>query len=316
MHVLILGGSGFIGSALVKALLYRGHSVHCTTRGATKGSAQWAQGSLDWLHWDGSSVGELFILMRGGDVVINLLGENIAAKRWSRAQKDRILHSRTKVGNAVSQAFLQCKGAGHTLPHTLVQASACGFYGTWEDATTAPLCTEASPVGQGFLAETCVAWEASTTAVEGLGVRRCILRTAPVLGPGGGFLQKMLPVFRLGLGGVLGTGKQPMSWVHLDDVVGAIIHLMEHPTLTGVCNVSAPSPVTMREFVRTLGHVLHRPTVIPVPALVLKALLGQMAQELLLTGQLVQPVRLQAGGYDFVYPQLEEALKQILHPRT
>lgn len=312
MHVLILGGSGFIGSVLIKALLSRGYGVHCTTRGATRGSSQWAKGSLDWLHWDGTSAADLVPLMQGVDVVINLLGENIAAKRWSKVQKERILSSRIRVGNAVSQAFLQCKAAGHALPHTLVQASACGFYGIWADAATAPVCTEASPAGQGFLAETCVAWEASTIAVEGLGVRRCILRTAPVLGPNGGFLQKMLPVFRLGLGGVLGTGKQPMSWVHLQDVVEAIVHLMEHPELAGPFNLSAPQAVTMRDFVHSLGRVLHRPTLLPVPALVLEMALGQMAQELLLTGQTVQPARLQAAGYAFAYPQLEGALEQIL----
>lgn len=312
MRILILGGSGFIGTALVQGLLARGHNIHCTTRAAPRTSIQSSRGSLDWLHWDGKTAEDLVPPMLGMDAVINLLGENIAAKRWSTAQKDRILHSRTRVGRAVSQAFLQCKAAGHVLPHTLVQASACGFYGIWADAATAPICTEDSPAGQGFLAETCVEWEASTVAVEDIGVRRCILRTAPVLGRGGGFLQKMLPLFRWGLGGVLGTGLQPMSWVHLHDAVGGIIHLLEHDDLMGPFNLSAPQPATMQEFVCTLGRVLHRPTVLPVPAVVLEIALGHMAKEVLLAGQIVQPARLQASGYAFAYPQLEGALAQSI----
>lgn len=314
MRVLILGGSGFIGSALVKALLFRGYAVLVSTRGASRAGHVGTPGlgSLTWVHWDGVDGQALVPHMHGVDVVINLLGENIAAHRWSKGQKARILHSRIAAGNAVTQAFLLCKAAGHTLPHTLLQASACGYYGTWGDARSAPCCTEGMEAGTGFLAETCIAWEAATNAVEPLGVRRCIVRTAPVLGAGGGMLAKMLPLFRCCMGAVLGSGMQAMSWVHIDDAVAAMVYLAEQDTLSGPFNISAPHPVMQREFVASLAKILHRPAWLHIPGRVLGLLLGQMAQELLLTGQKAVPARLQGEGFIFSFPRLEGALEQIL----
>lgn len=314
MRVLVLGGSGFIGSALVKAFLARGYSVLVSTRGASRVGQVPAPGvgSLTWVHWDGRDGQSLMPFMHGVDVVVNLLGENIAARRWNKVQKARILNSRIGAGDAVTQAFLLCKAAGHVLPHTLIQASACGYYGSWADANYAPCCTEDAESGKGFLAETCIAWEASTNAVEPLGVRRCIVRTAPVLGAGGGMLAKMLPLFRFGLGGVSGSGLQPMSWVHIDDEVAAIVFLAEHDTLSGPFNLSAPHPVMQRDFVTSLAQMVHRPAWLHTPGWVLEWMLGQMAKELILTGQKVVPARLQAEGFIFSFPRLEGALGQIL----
>lgn len=312
MRVLILGGSGFIGSAVVKALLLQGISVRISTREFARTGPSDSRAGLERAHWNGRDGQALMALMDGVDVVINLLGENIGAHRWTKVQKNRIRQSRIIAGNAITQAFLQCKSTGQALPHTLVQASACGYYGVWDDFDTAPCCGEEANAGQGFLAETCIAWEASTVAVEPLGVRRCILRTAPVLGPRGGMLSKMLPSFRACLGGTFGTGLQPVSWVHLDDAVAAIVYLVKNSSLRGPFNISAPQPVLMKDFVADLATALHRPALLHLPAFMLQWTLGELADELLLKGQKAVPTRLQAEGFVFAYPQLDAAIEQIL----
>lgn len=308
MCVLILGGTGFIGSALVRALLAAGYTVRVCTRGADRDIT----GGPSFVHWDGHTGETLAPLLDGTDAVINLLGENIGAGRWTAARKHSIQQSRLRVGEALSQAFLLRSSTAQSLPQTLLQASATGYYGLWEDANYTPCCAEDSESGQGFLAETCILWEASTSAVESLGVRRCILRTAPVIGFGGGFLSKMLPSFRYYLGGVMGTGLQSMSWIHLDDEVAAILFLLKNTELRGPFNLSSPNPVTMQEFALTLGKLLHRPVVFPLPGFLLECLWGQMARELLLSGQKAVPSRLKQAGFIFSYPRVEGALNQVL----
>lgn len=219
MRVVILGGTGFIGSALVKALLRAGHDVTVSSRRVRPQEG----GGPAYARWDGQSPQALAEICKGAAAVVNLLGENIGAGRWTVARREAIIQSRVRAGEAVSAAFALLDKAGDALPKTLIQASASGWYGLWPDLATAPDCTEDAPAGSGFLAEVVRRWEASSAPVEALGVRRVRIRTAPVLGKGGGVLARMLPLYRWGLGGPAGTGRQPFPWIHLDDEAGAIV---------------------------------------------------------------------------------------------
>lgn len=314
MRILVLGGSGFIGAALVSRLVEKGHDVAVSTRSAARPAPESSsgQGRLSWVRWDGVDGQALQTLLGGVDAVVNLLGENLAARRWSPEQKARIVDSRVRAGEALAEAFVLRGAEGLPLPHTLLQASACGYYGLWEDMAAAPECTEASPVGAGFLADTCLVWESASRAVETLDVRRCLLRTAPVLGRGGGFAAKMLPSFRAFAGAIPGSGKQPLSWIYIDDAVSAMVHLLEHETAAGPYNLSSPNPVTMETLARTLGQVLHRPVMFRAPGFLLSLVLGEMAGEMLLAGQKALPCKLLSEGFTFAHPQLEEALRCML----
>ena len=193
-------------------------------------------------------------------------------------QKERIISSRLLAGQALVIALQM----PIVKPKVLIQASAIGYYGFWPENASAPDCTEDSPAGSGFLATTTIQWERSTQQAEHLGLRRCIIRTAPVLGLGGGMLAKLLPVFQLGLGGPVGTGRQPFAWIHLDDEVAAILFLLDHEELSGPFNLVAPEHSTMNDFVQSLGKVLKRPVWLPVPSPLLRLGFGDMADELLL----------------------------------
>ena len=279
MRVIILGGSGFIGRALTQALISRGDEVVVPTRHVPAATPSTGP---EYQLWDGQDHSSLSQLLNGADAVINLLGENIAAKRWSSVQKVK--------------------------PKVLIQASAIGYYGFWPENASAPDCTEDSPAGSGFLATTTIQWERSTQQAEHLGLRRCVIRTAPVLGLGGGMLAKLLPVFQLGLGGPVGTGRQPFAWIHLDDEVAAILFLLDHEELSGPFNLVAPEHSTMNDFVQSLGKVLKRPVWLPVPSPLLRLGFGDMADELLLAGQKASPVRLLEHGFVFRHPTLDSAL--------
>ena len=304
MRVVILGGTGFIGSALVKALLRAGHDVTVSSRRARPH----ADGGPAYARWDGQSPQALAEICKGAAAVVNLLGENIGAGRWTVARRETIVQSRVRAGEAVTAAFGLLDKAGDALPKTLIQASASGWYGLWPDLATAPDCTEDAPAGSGFLAEVVRRWEASSAPVEALGVRRVRIRTAPVLGKGGGVLARMLPLYRWGLGGPAGTGRQPFPWIHLDDEAGAIVFLLEHPEISGPCNLCAPEQTDATGFARALGRALHRPAFLRVPAVVLRLALGQMAEELLLNGQRCAPRTLLEADYVFRYPKLSGAL--------
>jgi uncharacterized protein (TIGR01777 family) len=256
------------------------------------------------IPWD-PAAGKISVeRLAGCQAVVNLAGEGIAARRWTKAQKQRILSSRIESTALLARTL----AAMNPRPLVWVCASAIGFYGDRGDEQL----DEASCAGEGFLPDVCRQWEAATAPAADAGIRVLRLRTGIVLSPAGGALAKMLPPFRMGAGGRLGDGKQYMSWIALDDVVGAIYHLIMHESLAGPVNAVAPHPATNIEFTKTLGRVLHRPTVFPMPAAVARLLFGEMADALLLSSARVHPARLLESGYAFRYQQLEGALHHLL----
>jgi hypothetical protein len=303
MRITITGATGLIGSAAVEALLARGHELTALTRDPD--GAREALGDRVELHaWsDPKHVPPPPAALAGRDAVLNLAGEPIA-QRWSAAAKREIADSR-ELPTAGLLAALAALPADRR-PRALVSQSATGFYGPrGEEAID-----ETAGAGHDFLAEVTARWEAAAaTPVEG--VRVALTRTGVVLSPRGGALAKMLAPFRLGIGGPVAGGRQYVPWIHLDDIVGALIHCLEHERASGPVNLTAPSPVANAELASTLGRVLHRPALLPVPGLALRALYGEMAS-VVLTGQRAIPARLQELGYEFRYPELEPALRDVL----
>jgi uncharacterized protein (TIGR01777 family) len=239
------------------------------------------------------------------DVVIHLAGENLSAGRWSQERKRRIRGSRVDGTRLLSETLADLK----LPPRIFLSASAAGFYGNRGDERL----TEESEHGSGFLSEVCQAWESATRPAEERGISVFHLRFGIVLAPHGGVLAKMLPLFKLGLGGVLGKGRQYWSWIAIDDLVGIMQYLVRSHLLAGPVNVVAPRPATNREFTETLGRVVSRPTIFPAPAPFLRLAFGQMADEALLSSSRVEPTRLLSSGYTFRYPDLEPALRHCVH---
>lgn len=302
MRIIILGGTGFIGAALARLLAGQGHAVVAPSRSPAK-VPKLLGPSVAGAPFDGVSGAGWAQFIDAQTAIVNLAGENIAEGRWTPEKKRRILESRLDAGAAVMDALRQ---AGEK-PAVLVQASAVGYYGARGPEPVG----EEEPPGDSFLARVCVRWEDSTRAAEALGVRRVVVRTSMVLGRGGA-LGKMLPAFRWGLGGPLGSGRQMAPWIHLDDEAGAIAHLLATPGLSGPFNLVAPEAVDSRGFARALGRALHRPAFLPAPAFALRALFGQMAEEVLLAGAGAAPTRLLASGYRFRHPTLAGALEAAL----
>lgn len=239
------------------------------------------------------------------DVVVHLAGENIASGRWTKAKKARIADSRIDGTDLLASALV---GLAHR-PKLLISASAVGYYGHLDDE----IVDETHPRGHGFLADVAADWEAAASPVADAGVRVVYLRLGMVLGASGGALGKMLGPFRCGFGGVIGSGRQYMSWVSLDDVLGIVGKIIDDSDISGPLNAVSPNPVTNREFTKTLGRVLHSPTLARMPGFAAKLLFGQMADELLLHGVRCEPKVLADAGYEFRHPQLEAALRDILN---
>ncbi len=290
--IAITGGSGMIGSALTWFLRTGGHTVRWITR-----SPDAARGDIGW-NPDARTLDES--AMEGVDAVIHLAGANVG-ERWTTDHKRQIIDSRMFGTRTLVEALLRMRRR----PDVLVSASAIGYYGD----TGSILLDEEAKKGDGFLADVCAAWEREVEPAAAAGLRVAIARTGIVLSPAGGALAKMLPPFRCGLGGPLGAGTQWMSWISLDDQVGALHHLLMKPTASGVYNLTAPVAVPNSEFVATLGSVLNRPALLPVPAIALRALFGEMAQATILEGQRVLPTRLQREGFVFQHPTLTAALR-------
>lgn len=296
MHVLITGGTGLIGSALCRKLLAEGHDVSVWSRQPNTVPLRCGPGI--------NAVGELQQLdQRPVQAVVNLAGEPIADKPWTAKRKAALWASRV----TLTESLVEWLGRQDVKPQVLVSGSAVGWYG---DAGSA-LVTEASAAKPEYTHTLCDAWEAAAKRAAAHGTRVCLLRTGLVVAPEGGFLQRLLLPFKLGLGGPIGSGQQYMPWVHLEDMVGIIVFLLNNAQCKGPFNATAPHPVTNREFARTLGRTLKRPAVIPVPAFVLKAALGEMSR-LLLTGQNAQPEKLRQAGYEFRFEHLDTALADVI----
>ncbi len=297
MKVVIAGASGFIGHALVAALRADRHEVLRLTRGRDL--------RPDAIAWDPARRQLDPAALEGAGAIVNLAGENIAGGRWTQARRQRILRSRIDSTATLSDALKQMRSR----PRVLVNASATGFYG---DRADEPL-TELSGRGPGFLADVCAAWEREAERATALGLRTVCLRFGVVLAHDGGVLGKMLPLFRLGLGGRLGHGRQWMSWIMRDDVIGVIRRAIEDERYNGPLNVTAPKPVTNAEFTRAIARTLHRPAIFPAPAWALRLAFGRaMVDEALLASTRAMPARLQELGFEFQYPDLDRALSATL----
>jgi uncharacterized protein len=297
MKILVSGSHGLVGKALIKSLTDDSHEVvrlvrHERSFGTLEVEWHPKEGRIDAQH------------LEGFDTVVHLAGESIAAGRWTEERKREILESRTKGTSLLSESLARLSRP----PSVFVSASAIGYYGDRDDE----LLTETSAPGKDFLADVCVAWEAAAKPAVEKGIRTVFARFGIILDTNGGALAKMLPPFRMGIGGRVGDGKQWMSWIALEDVIAALKFLIAEKSVHGPVNIVAPNPVTNATFTRSLGRILSRPTFFPVPAFAARVAFGEMADALLLSSQKVEPSVLEDKGFLFKWPTLEPALKQIL----
>ncbi len=295
MKVAVTGSSGLIGSSLVSFLSKKNVTVSRILReNPEDNEISWKPEGGDW---DSAFAG-------GIDGIVHLAGENIASGRWTRKKKEKIRNSRIEGTKKLCEHILKLP----TTPSVFVCASAIGYYGD----RGVEFLNEGSPRGSGFLPDVCLGWEEAAESVSKAGIRVVNVRFGIVLSKDGGALAKMLTPFKMGMGGKIGSGTQYMSWVAMDDVTGAIYHTLVTDSLKGAVNVTAPNPVTNKEFTNTLGKVLNRPTVMPMPAFAARLAFGEMANDLLLASTKVAPKRLSDSGYEFQYTELEDALKHVL----
>ncbi len=294
LRILISGSSGLVGTALLASLGQQGHNVSRLVHGSAGGA-----GAISWDPARPIDPG----LVSGFDAVVHLAGESIVG-RWTEEKKRRIQESRVHGTRHLAEALANAPQR----PRVLVSASAIGYYGDRGDE----LLSEKSASGNDFLSAVCRDWEANTQPAAQAGIRTVQLRFGLILSAEGGALRKMLLPFRLGLGGIVGNGRQWWSWIHIADVVGAILHAIHTESVQGPVNVVAPNPVRNAEFTKILAQVMHRPAVFPVPAFAARLAFGQMADELLLASQRVKPSKLVVNGYQFRYTDLRAALQDIL----
>ena len=295
MKVAVTGSSGLIGSSLVSFLSEKSVTVSKILRENTKDDdISWKPEDGDW---DSAFTG-------GVDGIVHLAGENIASGKWTRKKKEKIRNSRIEGTTRLCEHILKLP----TPPSVLVCASAIGYYGN----RGVEFLNEGSSRGSGFLPDVCLGWEEAAESVSKAGIRVVNVRFGIVLSKDGGALAKMMTPFKIGMGGKIGSGTQYMSWIAMDDVTSAIYHTLITESLKGPVNVTAPNPVTNKEFTNTLGEVLKRPAVVPIPAFAAKLAFGEMANDLLLASTNVAPKRLSDSGYEFQYPKLEPALKHVL----
>lgn len=295
MNILLTGSTGLIGTALSRHLKTQGHAIFPLYRNpATEKKHYWypEQGRI---HLDEDT--KL-------DAVIHLAGENIADSRWSQEKKDRILNSRVRGTRLLAEAIAKLEQQ----PQVLISGSAIGYYGDTGDS----IVDEESERGTGFLSDIATQWEAATRAAEDAGIRTIHIRTGIVLSPDGGVLKKMLTPFKMGLGGIVGNGKQYMSWISIDDVIAILSTMLVNDEMTGPYNLVAPDPATNYSFTKSLGKVLHRPTVSPLPAFMARLMFGEMADALLLSSSRVAATRLKDTGYEFADTDLTETLRRLL----
>jgi uncharacterized protein (TIGR01777 family) len=299
MKVLLSGGSGMLGLALGKVLIEQGAAITRLVRRPAS-----APGELYW----NPATGEMPATaeLEGFSAAIHLSGANVASRRWTEAYKREMSESRVTTTRLLSQSLAKLQNP----PSVLVAASAIGFYGDRGDQ----ILDENSASGKGYFPDLCAAWEAATKPAEEAGIRVVHLRTSMVLGADAGALAKLAPLFRLGLGGRLGTGRQWMSWISEADAVSAVLLALNHPQLSGPVNLTSPNPVTNAAFTRELGHAVHRPAILPAPAFALRLAFGEMADEALLASTRAVPKRLLDAGFTFAHPALAQAFAAALKP--
>jgi len=298
MRILITGASGLIGKAIQSSFKEKGYEMLLASRGEAKDASH-----IQWSADTGFADEDLSRL-EGLDAVIHLAGEGISALRWTDEKKKAIRDSRVFGTRSMIETFDKLDKK----PKTFIAGSAIGFYGDRGDNEM----TETSAAGKTFLSEVCKEWEAESRRAEDLGIRTVLLRTGIVLSKDGGALATMLTPFKLGVGGVVGDGKQWMSWISLDDVVGIINYALENENLRGAVNVASPNPVTNEEFTKTLGTVLYRPTFLPLPEFAVNLVFGEMGDALLIDSTRVIPKRLKDAGYEFKYTDLKTALEHAV----
>jgi uncharacterized protein (TIGR01777 family) len=299
MKLVITGATGLIGSALVDRLWNQFHSLVLLSR---RPPTEIGVAKKEWFAWTPGASGEWEKTIDGADGVINLAGEPIAGKRWSDAQKQKLRLSRIDSTRSLVSAIAKAQNK----PKFLLNASAVGYYGPHGDETI----TESTPPGSDFLARLCADWEAEAKKAEAHGIRVAIVRTGIVLARGQGALKKMVPPFKMYLGGPLGSGNQWMPWIHIEDEIGLLLFLMENENARGAFNATAPNPVTMEEFARALGQALNRPSWVSVPPSVLALMVGEMA-DVLLAGQRAVPEAALKLGYVFKNPTIVGALEAL-----